>query len=163
MSKEVKKALQAGYNTATPEHTGEEIENVEANQPTMDSNKVEAKDIENLDKEIDAIVKEAEEKEVEEENKEEENKEEVEAKEEDVEEEKKEEQIDTSEKTNGGKTEEIKFDNNLFKPFTLGSTLKKEPHGNVMENVKKPSMDYDKVYKDSIRNQKLTKDDFEKE
>ena len=158
MSKDIKKALKAGYDTATPEHTGEEIENVEANKPTMDSNKVESKDINDLDAAVKEIIEEAEEKV---EAKEEETKEEekVEAKEEET----KEEQIDTSEKTNGGKVTEIKFDDSLFKPYTLGSTLKKEPHGNVMQNVKKPAMDYDKVYKDTIRNQKLTKDDFEKE
>ena len=149
MSKDLEKALEAGYDTATPEHTGEEIETVEATQPTMDSNKVEAKTEEVAEEAVTEEVKEEEPVEAKEEEKEE------------VVEEKKEDK--DSPEANGGKVTEIKFAGNLFKPFSLGSTLKKEKHGNVMTNVKNPAMDYEKVFKEIIRNEKLTDDDFKKE
>jgi len=152
MSKEIKKALEAGYDTATPEHTGENVETVEANQPTMDSNKIEAKTEEVVEEVVEETKEETKEEVVE--AKEEEKKEEVV-------EEKKEDK--NSPEANGGKVSEIKFAGNLFKPFSLGSTLKKEAHGNVMTNVKKPAMDYEKVFKEIIRNEKLTDDDFKKE
>lgn len=44
----------------------------------------------------------------------------------------------------------------LFQGFTLGSTLAQGPTGNVMANMKKPIMDYEKQYQNSTKNQKLT-------
>lgn len=49
---------------------------------------------------------------------------------------------------------------NLFKPFTLGATLKPQEHGNVMTNLKKPAMDYVNVEKNSTKNIKMTAEDF---
>lgn len=52
------------------------------------------------------------------------------------------------------------FGANLFKPFTLGATLKPQEHGNVMTNLKKPAMDYVNVEKNSTKNIKMTAEDF---
>ena len=49
-----------------------------------------------------------------------------------------------------------KLANGLFQGFTLGATLKQGPTGNIMTNMKKPMMDYQKQYEGSTKNQKLT-------
>ena len=48
----------------------------------------------------------------------------------------------------------------LFQGFTLGATLKQGPTGNVMSNMKKPIMDYEKTYKQSMRNEQLSPEQF---
>jgi hypothetical protein len=57
---------------------------------------------------------------------------------------------------------QVRVKEGLFKPFTLGSTLSQGPTGNVMANVKKPIMDYEKTYQQSIRNVQMTDKDFQK-
>lgn len=44
---------------------------------------------------------------------------------------------------------EITFSNDLFKPFTLGATLKNTPEGTIIDNVKPSKMDYVQTEKDS--------------
>lgn len=63
-----------------------------------------------------------------------------------------------SEQSQGGQVQEIKFDDSLFKPFTLGSTLEQSPTGNVMSNTK-PTNDYEQAYQNSTKNEKVS---FEK-
>jgi hypothetical protein len=154
---EIKKAVKAGYETS-PESPGNPVENVEANAPVMDSNKVETKN-----EEVEAAEVETETVE---------DKPEVEAsaeeKSEEVEETKEETKEETSEDTKevsnqGGKTEQLQFDEGLFEDFSLGATLRQRPHGNVMTNMKKPSMDYDKQYKESIKNTKMNDEDFKED
>lgn len=53
-------------------------------------------------------------------------------------------------------TESPKLASGLFQGFTLGSTLKQAPTGNIMTNMKKPMMDYEKQYQNSSKNQKLS-------
>lgn len=48
----------------------------------------------------------------------------------------------------------------LFGGFALGASLKQGPNGNVMTNMKKPMMDYNKVYAGSTKNQKMTADEL---
>lgn len=57
---------------------------------------------------------------------------------------------------------EPKFRGDLFKPFTLGATLRPGPTGNIMSNMKKPNMDYVAVEKQSTRNVKMTAEDLQK-
>lgn len=47
----------------------------------------------------------------------------------------------------------------LFKPYSLGPSLKQTPAGNVVDGIKQPAMDYDKVAKDSVRNETYTLND----
>lgn len=49
-----------------------------------------------------------------------------------------------------------KLANGLFQGFTLGSTLKQGPTGNVMSNMKAPLMDYEKKYQQSTKNIQMT-------
>lgn len=65
-------------------------------------------------------------------------------------------------KTEEAPKAEPKFQNNLFKPFSLGATLKAETHGNVITGIKAPSMDYVKVEKEAIRNTKISGEDLAK-
>lgn len=51
-----------------------------------------------------------------------------------------------------------KFSENLFKPYSLGSTLKQGPVGNVMTNVKPSKLDYEKTYNESFKNIRVTKE-----
>ena len=44
----------------------------------------------------------------------------------------------------------------FFKDFTLGSHLEQGAKGNVMTNMKKPPMDYEKAYQQSTKNQQMT-------
>lgn len=55
-----------------------------------------------------------------------------------------------------------KLANGLFQSFTLGSTLKPGVVGNVMDNMKKPAMDYEKQYQNSTKNQKLSAEELQK-
>ena len=50
----------------------------------------------------------------------------------------------------------------LFQGFTLGSTLKPGAVGNVMSNMKKPMMDYEKQFANSTKNQKMTSEELQK-
>lgn len=65
-----------------------------------------------------------------------------------------------SKESQGGQTQEIKFADGMFKPFTLGSTLEQAPTGNVMANMKPSKSDYVKDYEGSTKNEKLTDKDF---
>lgn len=51
------------------------------------------------------------------------------------------------------------FGKNLFQPFTLGATLKPQPHGNVMTNMKQPAMDYVAEERKAIRQETYTLND----
>ena len=109
---EVEKAMQAGYQTATPEGAKQDVEEVSASSGVKDSGE----------------VPEAE--------------------------------------ADGAKDQEseAKFANGLFnKPYTLGSTLVQAPNGNVMANMKKPAMDYNKVYDESTKNIKVNRADYKKD
>lgn len=99
---EVEKALKAGYDTATPESHGDNVENIEANKQSTGDSKVAA----------DASNEDGDE---------------------------------------GDSKDNAKFADDLFQPVALGSTLRQGSTGNVMSNVKKPSMDYQEVYKNSIK------------
>jgi len=53
-------------------------------------------------------------------------------------------------------TEQPKLAPGMFQGFALGATLRQSPTGNVMTNMKKPMMDYEKTYQNSTKNQRLT-------
>ncbi len=57
---------------------------------------------------------------------------------------------------------EPKFASDLFKPFSLGTTIRQTPEGNVMDHMAKPSADYVEDYKNSTKNIKMTSEDFDK-
>lgn len=57
---------------------------------------------------------------------------------------------DASEKGDN-ELDEGKFAEGLFQPVALGSTLRQGSTGNVMSNIKKPAMDYQEAYKNSIK------------
>lgn len=46
----------------------------------------------------------------------------------------------------------------LFSEFSLGSTLKQGPTGNVMSNMRKPASDYEQTYQQSTKNVKYTEE-----
>lgn len=48
------------------------------------------------------------------------------------------------------------FGKNLFQPFSLGATLKPQPHGNVMTNMKPPTMDYVAEERKALRQETYT-------
>lgn len=50
----------------------------------------------------------------------------------------------------------------LFKPFQLGSTLAQGEVGNVMHNLKKPMMDYEKQYQGATKNESVSAEDLQK-
>lgn len=50
----------------------------------------------------------------------------------------------------------------LFKPFTLGSTLEQGPVGNVIRDVKRSPMDYERTYQNSTKNQTIAPEDLAK-
>jgi len=55
----------------------------------------------------------------------------------------------------------VKLAAGLFKPFTLGSSLKQSQTGNVITNVK-VSTDYEKIMQENSKNQQLTSEQLEK-
>ena len=55
-----------------------------------------------------------------------------------------------------------KMADGLFKPFTLGSTLSLAESGNVMSNLKRSPMDYEKQYQGSTKNQPVSAEELEK-
>ena len=97
---DVEKSLSAGYDTATPEHAGDGVEEIEASKQSTGESKVPQ---------------------------------------------------DEGSEAKTQKSEKADFADGLFKPIVLGSTLQQSPSGNVLSNVRKPNMDYGKVYEDSIR------------
>lgn len=143
MSNEIKKALEAGYEAATPPSPGEVVEEVNPNIPSKAASEVVA---EVVTPEITAEVNPP--------------------KAETVEEPKAEVTVEVSSVEEAKPVEEVKpevkFADNLFKPFSLGSTLKQGASGNVMTNVKKPALNYEAEYKRSIKNIKLTAEEIAK-
>lgn len=53
---------------------------------------------------------------------------------------------------------QVKLKPGLFQGFSLGSTFKQGPQGNVMTNVKPNPMDYEKAYKESTKNVKMSEE-----
>ena len=50
----------------------------------------------------------------------------------------------------------------LFQGFTLGTTLKQGPTGNVVSNMKAAPMDYVEAYKHSTKNVQVTSEELAK-
>lgn len=56
---------------------------------------------------------------------------------------------------------EVKFDHLFANDFSLGSTLKHNPQGgSVVDNSKKPKIDYVETYKNSTKNQVMTAEEL---
>lgn len=54
----------------------------------------------------------------------------------------------------------VKLAPGLFSEFTLGSSLKQAPTGNIITNLKANALNYEQVYKDSTKNVQMTAEDF---
>lgn len=116
VKEEIEKAMKAGYEvTETDPH--EEVEEIEATHQTKEATTKEK---------AEATTEETAEVETKEETNELDSNEpkQVEVPEE------------ISKESQGGKTQEIKFEDGLFGEFSLGPTLRQTPAGNVMDNMK---------------------------